>query len=459
MRGIKLRGGRRTVAAAAAAMLVSGAALTGSGQAHAASQPTGFAGLRAGHATAAGDISTIAGGVGGPAPATAMDLQDEICGVTYAAFSGDGGPATLAQAGATAVAVDAAGNALIAGADFNRIEVAARTTGTFYGRAMTAGDIYTLGGNGIGGFAGNGSPATSAELAGPQAVTADAAGNLVIADTRNQRIRVVAESSGTFYGKPMTAGDIYTVAGNGTGGFAGDGGPATSAKLSFPSGVAVDHAGNLLIADSLNSRIRVVAASTGTFYGQPMTAGDIYTVAGSNGSTLGDGGPATSAFLNLPNTVAVDAAGNLVIADTDDSRIRLVAASTGTLYGQAMTAGDIYTVADNGHHGYSGKVGPATETGLNFPGGISIDNAGNLVIADSFNQRIRVVAERAGTFYGKPMIVGDIYLVAGNGTAGFAGDGRLATAAELNQPQSAVADSAGNLLIADNGRIREVLAG
>jgi sugar lactone lactonase YvrE len=124
----------------------------------------------------------------------------------------------------------------------------------------------------------------------------------------------------------MTAGHIYTVAGNGTLGFSGDGGPATSAELSSPDGEAVDGAGNLVIADSGNGRVRVVAAHTGTFYGQAMTADDIYTVAGNGGFGFsGDGGPATSAELSIPEGVAVDSAGNLLIADTSNNRVRKAA--------------------------------------------------------------------------------------------------------------------------------------
>jgi hypothetical protein len=124
-------------------------------------------------------------------------------------------------------------------------------------------------------------------------------GNLVIADTGNSRIRVVAASSGTFYGQAMTAGDIYTVAGDGTRGYLGDGGPPTSAKIREPGDVAVDQPGNLVIADTGNSRIRVVAAASGTFYGHPMTAGDIYTTAGNGLQLSGDRGTALNAELAL----------------------------------------------------------------------------------------------------------------------------------------------------------------
>ncbi len=132
--------------------------------------------------------------------------------------------------------------------------------------------------------------------------------------------------------------------------------------------------------------------------------------------------------------MAVDAAGNLLIADTGNTRVRVVAATTGTFYGQAMTAGDIYTVAGNGHYGFSGDGGPATSAELNGPDGVAVDGAGNLVIADTGNNRIRVVAATTGTFYGQAMTAGDIYTVAGDGTAGFSGDGGPATSAELNDP-------------------------
>ena len=197
----------------------------------------------------------------------------------------------------------------------------------------------------------------------------DGAGNLVIADADNNRVRVVAAKTGTFYGQAMTAGHIYTVAGDGSDGFSGDGGPATSAELNFPAGVAVDGAGNLVIADTGNCRIRVVAARTGTFYGQAMTAGDIYTVAG-NGTdrVLRRRRPGHQRRTDLPEGVAVDGAGNLVIADPGNDRVRVVAVKTGTFYGQAMTAGDIYTVAGDGTEGFSGDGGPATSAELERPG-------------------------------------------------------------------------------------------
>ncbi len=450
-------------------------------------------------------------------------------------YSGDGGPATSAGLAPEGVAVDPAGNLVIADAtnvsdSSNRVRVVAASTGTFYGQAMTAGDIYTIAGDGVAGYSGDGGPATSAELNFPHGVAVDGSGNVVIADGNNYRVRVVAASTGTFYGQAMTAGDIYTVAGDGVAGYSGNGGPATSAELSVPDGVAVDGSGNVIIADPYNDRVRVVAAKTGTFYGQAMTAGDIYTIAGDGvAGYSGNGGPAAAAELNDPDGVAVDGSGNLVIADTGNDRVRVVAASTGTFYGQAMTAGDIYTVAGdsafgssqnagpalnaelthapimgesdvavdsgnyvvvqserawficetagtyfgramtagdiypvagNGKPGYSGNAGPAISAELAGPAGVAVDGSGNLVIADNGNNRVRVVAASTGTFYGKAMTADHIYNVAGDGAFGYSGDGGPATSAALDGPEGVTVDGSGNLVIADTGndRVRVVAA-
>ena len=228
-------------------------------------------------------------------------------------------------------------------------------------------------------------------LNAPECATWDGAGNLVIADSSNNRIRVVAAGTGTFYGQAMTAGDIYTIAGTGAKGFSGDGGPATGAKLSFPTGLTVDGAGNIVFADRENNRVRVVAERTGTFYGQAMTAGDIYTVAGTGTSGFsGDGGPATSAEV-VPSGTTLDAAGNLVIADTFNNRVRVIAEHTGTFYGQAMTAGDIYTVAGTGVRAFSGDGGPGTSAQIAQAADVALDGAGDVLIADTGNGRIRLL--------------------------------------------------------------------
>jgi NHL repeat len=451
---------------------------------------TAGGGASAGAAVAApptpGTISTVAGGVGGPARATNVPIADP-CGVSVAngllyiaanetvrqvdstdrlttpagtgagAPLGDGGPAASASVGTCSTAVDPQGNLVIA--DPYRIRVVAAHNGAFYGQAMTAKDIYTVAGNGNDGYTGDGGPATAAELNNAVGVAVDGSGNLVISDLGNNVIRVVAETSGTFYGQAMTAGDIYTVAGDHTPGFGGDGGPATSAELNQPTQIAVDGAGNLVFADTGNNRVRVVAATTGTFYGQAMTAGGIYTVAGNGSSAFsGDNGPATSAGLDAGG-VAVDASGNLVIGGALSQRVRVVAETTATFYGQAMTAGDIYTVAGNGTAGFK-DTRPALKGELNGPTAVAVDGSGNLVIADTGNQRVRVVAATSGTFYNQPMAAGSIYTVAGHGNTGSVGDGGTAIAAELASPAGLLLDASGNTLIADtaHNRIR-VLAG
>lgn len=321
--------------------------------------------------------------------------------------------------------MDNAGTPAISGRTEGRII----TSGAQYRQlalGYTAGDIYTVAGNGTAGYAGDGGPATAAELNYTFSVAVDASGNFYIADTDNNAIREVAATTHTQYGIPMLAGYIYTVAGNGTNGYSGDGGPATSAEISQATGVAVDTSGNLYIADLDNSVIRRVDA-----------AGIITTVAG-NGTAgyAGDGGPATSAELAFPFGVATDASGNIYIADTANDVIRKV-----------NTAGIITTVAGNGTAGYSGDGGPATSAELNTPISAALDTAGNLYIADSANNTIRKV-DTAGI----------ITTAAGNGAAGYSGDGGPAINAELDTPFGAALSPSGNLYIADsyNNVVRRV---
>jgi hypothetical protein len=219
---------------------------------------------------------------------------------------------------------------------------------------------------------------------------------------------------------------ITTIAGNGTGSYNGDGTQATNADISSPKGIACDISGNIYIADYSNQRIRVVS-----------TSGIINTIAG-NGTAgySGDGGQATNAEIHNPEGVAVDAAGNVYIADIANNRIRIV-----------NTAGIINTFAGNGTAGYSGDGAAATAAKLNGPQGVAVDALGNLYIADQYNNVIRKVNTS-----------GIISTVAGNVTQGYNGDGGAATAAEINQPYGVVCDALGNMYIADQGNscIRKV---
>jgi hypothetical protein len=244
-------------------------------------------------------------------------------------YAGDGGPAAKAafsfSQGAMAT-FDRAANVVVADSGNDRVRVIAAKTGTFYGRRMTSGDVYTIVGTGSCGFSGDGGPATKARVCLPGSVSTDHAGNLLV--TALGRVRVVAAGTGRFYGREMTAGDIYTIAGDGTHGISGSGGPAVGAELEQPFAAAVDRSGNVVFADYAGDVVWVVAAGTGMFYGLPMTAGDIYVVAG-NGRNLGndglgDGGPAVGSSLSGPDGVAISPAGALLVGDEVDNRVRAI---------------------------------------------------------------------------------------------------------------------------------------
>jgi uncharacterized protein (TIGR03437 family) len=285
---------------------------------------------------------------------------------------------------------------------------------------LVGGSGGTLNGQG---YSGDGGAASAAQLAQPVGVFLDSSGNLFIADQVNNRIRQVVLSTGI----------ITTFAGTGTAGYSGDGKTATSATLNSPLNILKDASGNLYIADTGNDVVR-----------QVTTNGNISTAAGLYGAGYGfggDGGAPSGAIFNQPSALAMDSSGNLYIADTMNHRIRK--ATFGT---NAITK----TVAGNGTAGYTSDGGLATLSALNGPRGLAVDLAGNLYIADTANHRIRKLDTH-----------GLLTTVAGNGIAGFSGDGGPAISAELNAPRGVAVDSAGNLYIADylNSRIREVVNG
>jgi sugar lactone lactonase YvrE len=391
-----------------------------------------------------------------------------VAGIGTAGYSGDSGPATSAKLYyPTGVAVDATGNIYIADTRNYRVRMVAAGTGT----------ITTLAGTGTNGYSGDNGPAASAEVISPSSLAVDTSGNVYI--STGYRVREVVAGSGTIttvagtgtVGLPgdngaalnatlsaptcvlpdgngnvyvcdaneyrvrkisMVTGTITTVAGNGTGGYSGDNGPATSAQILAINGLALDASGNLYLAGGDN-RVRKVAAGTGI----------ITTVAGTGAAGYnGDNIAATSAELNYANGVAVDASGNLYIADELNNRVRMVSAATGMITTFAGTGSGVI---------YNGQNIPATSANIYYPTSVAVDSSGNVYIADSSNILIRKVA--AGT--------GIITNVAGvASTPGYNGDGIAATSAELNHPAAVAVDGSGNLYISDfaNARVRKVTA-
>jgi trimeric autotransporter adhesin len=393
---------------------------------------------------------------------TSGGVFGNYAGLGYGGHNPDGGQASKALIyEVTGLAIDGKGNIYFADAAGSRIR-----------KVTKAGVISTVAGNGSkcdhaekcgdGGLA----TATTAYLNLPESVALDAAGNIYIADTGDNRIRVVNTGTKTITiaGVSIPAGYIQSVAGvvNDITGCAkpqtacGDGGAATVAYLNLPYGVALDSHGNIYIADTDDQKIRVVStqATTTTILGVSVAPGDIETVVG-NGigcsnpvSGCGDGRVGTSAEVDLPRGVYLDAANDLLVADTGDSRIREVSATTNLISTVVNSAGTA---------GYSGDNGPATGAQLNLPGGIWVDSTGNYFIADSGNEVIRVVNNQttAITVGGTTIQPnGDIQTIAGGGNG--LGTG-VPTTAQLALPWDAV-EYGGNLYIVDQGnnRILEV---
>ena len=329
-------------------------------------------------------------------------LVIRIAGTTWPGFSGDGGPAASAQLNdPRGVASDAAGNIFIADSRNARIR-----------KVSPDGLVSTVAGAGGCCFSGDGGPAVNAQFETPFAVAVDGAGNLFVADIYGSRVRKISSS-----------GIISTIAGDGSYNFSGDGGPASAAQLHAPTGVAVDPAGNLFIADYCNQRIRKVSVD-----------GTIATFAG-GGARTGDGIPATEARLISLLGVAVDAAGNVLIAD-EYTGVRKVSPD-----------GIISTVAGGGQAwGTAADGGPAT-SGAILPFGVAVDGSGNLPFIDSYGNLIRRVSAD-----------GVITTTVAGGPCCFSGDGGPAISAQLNDPAGVSVDSGGNVYIADakNLRVRKV---
>ena len=378
---------------------------------------------------------------------SSTNVLSVFAGQGYGGYGGDGGPAAKALlGGVTGLAFDSKGNIYFADAVGTRVRVVnmGSTTITIAGQAIKPGNIATVAGNGTkcdkAGVCGDGGPALKANLNLPEAVALDSAGNIYIADMTDNRIRVVnvGAKAITVAGVTINPTDIQTVAGNsqpcanvqGTPPTCGDGGPAHLANLTMPYGVAVDSTGNIYIADTKDQEIRVVAA------GQA----DIETFAGNGTSCFnqqfgcGDGGAPTSAQLWSPKGVFTDAAGDVYIADTSSNRIRSVVKGSNVINTLVDTSGKL---------GFTGDTGAATTAETDGPVGIFVDSTGNLLVSDTGNQRIRSVT--AGT----------INTIAG-GSMG--GDGGSPTAATLANPWDVAEDGSGNLYIVDQGnnRIRKI---
>ena len=330
-----------------------------------------------------------------------------VCGIGTGSFGGDGGVATLAEIHYPAgVTIDINGNMYIVDHENHRIR-----------KVTPSGIITSIAGNGIAGYGGDGGPATDASLNYPTGLVLDTIGNIYIADRDNQRIRMI-----------NTSGVMTTFAGNGTGGYSGDGGIATAAEIYRPDGIAIDSSGNIYIADSYTNRVRKITA-----------AGIISKHAGNGVSgNSGDGGAATDASFEIVSGVATDRFGNVYLTDGTANVVRKIS-----------TSGIIKTIAGTGIGGFSGDGGAATAAQLNQVRGCAVNALGEVFIADRANYCVRKIDTS-----------GIISTVAGvGGNAGDSGDGGSATSAHLNAPNGLTLDMYGNVYISDgdiNNRIRKI---
>lgn len=393
---------------------------------------------------------------------------EAFAGNGFQAYSGDGGSPTSAELNNPGgVFIDTSGNVYIADTVSSVIRFINNGTSaiTIAGTTIQPGDIGTVAGNGIAGYSGDAGAPTSAQLNFPQGVFVDAHGDIFIADSANNVIRFVNNTTSSYTVPGTTtvipAGDIGTVAGNGTQGFIDNVAPL-SAELDDPFAVAVDISGNIFIADNANDVIRVVNTGTAALTFGPISvpAGMILTVAGTpqldcgedlTSTACGDGDVANTAntvYLSSPAGVVIDANDNVFIADSSDNAIRKVSVSTGIIQTVAGTIGPV--------GGFSGDGGSATSALLDNPSGVFLDGSGDIFIADSDNAAIREVVAATGFIQ---TIAGIPATTAGFPTPGFSGDGGPATSAELNFPSGVFITSAGRVFIADtdNSRIRELV--
>ena len=386
-----------------------------------------------------------------------------VAGVGQYGYNGEGIKAgTAAMGSPRGLVVDAAGDYWYSDPGNNRVRM-----------VNTSAIVNTVAGNGLPGYSGDGGPATSAQINQPNGLARDASGQLYFSDTGNNVVRMVD-----------TSGNIHTIAGTGTAGFSGDGGPATSANLNSPHGLAFDTAGNLYIADDNNNRVRIVSGlGTGTVIintyagtggtgengdggvatsasvGFPRgvwiangvlfisTAGPgkiravnlttqiINTFAGSTAGYDGDGNAPLNSMFLTPSGIVMDSAGDLLIVDTGNDRVRKVNAAGTT----------VTTIVG----GYVGDGGLATNGCLNSPENVAFDSSGNFYAVEGNGNRVRKVSG------------GNISTLAGTGVTGYSGDNGAATSAQVNSPLGVAADPFGNVYIADNGNnvIRVVTAG